>query len=213
MPPADANQMVFQWLSVPDPTGATLFWLSALAQWPVFGLPVLLIGLWLFGSRPNREASVLAGITGCVALLAAHVVSTLIDHPRPFMVGLAANLLDHAPDNSFPSDHATLLFATAAAFAFRPFQRTLWLGVAVATVGLAVGWARVALGVHFPFDIFGAAFIAGLSEILVTSRAMRLPLFIVMKTSETIRDGLPLSPDDDTRSLSKKLSIDAHPDR
>ena len=102
MPMESANLMLFHWLSVPDPSGSTLFWLSALAQWPLFGLPVLLVGLWLFGARGERDVAVAAGVTCCVALLAAHVASIVIDHPRPFMMGLAANVFDHAPDSSFP---------------------------------------------------------------------------------------------------------------
>lgn len=195
MPTAGVNEILFHWLSIPHPSGATVFWLSVLAQWPIYGLPSVLLGLWLFGARADRAAAVGAGVTCCIALFGAVVVSTSIDHPRPFMVGLAANVLDHAPDSSFPSDHATLLFALAASFALRPVPHLRWLGAALSLAGLAVGWARVALGVHFPFDIVGAAVIAGLSAVLVTARGLRRPLETVMAIGEAVRDRLPLLPD------------------
>jgi undecaprenyl-diphosphatase len=213
MPMDSANMMVFRWLSVPDPSQATLFWLSALAQWPLYGLPVLLVGLWLFGAQGDRAAAVAAGMTACIALLAAHLVSTCIDQPRPFMLGLAGNVLDHARDSSFPSDHATLLFALAAAFAFSPAPRLRWLGVILALTGLAVGWARVALGVHFPFDILGAAIVAALSECLVASRLMGRPLIVVTRIGETIRDRVPLLPDRGRGNFSLMRRGNARPAR
>ncbi|MCW6513114.1 undecaprenyl-diphosphatase [Lichenifustis flavocetrariae] len=213
MPTASANQMLFHWLSVPDPSGATLFWLSALAQWPLYSVPVILLNLWLFGERVDREAAIVAGTTGVLALFMAHLASVLIDHPRPFMVGLAANVLDHPADSSFPSDHATLLFALAAGFAFRPVPRLRWLGAALLLTGLAVGWARVALGVHFPFDILGAGTIAGLSEVFVSARGMRRPLEVLTRIAEVIRDRFPLLPDRCNADHSTSASGDARPAR
>jgi undecaprenyl-diphosphatase len=137
----------------------------------------------------------------------------VIDHPRPFMLGLAANVFDHAPDSSFPSDHATVLFAVAAAFAFQPASRLRLLGAIVALIGLAVGWGRVALGVHFPFDILGAAIIAGLSECLVAARVMRIPLSVVTRIGEAIRDPLPLLPDRGNGHVRTMARSDARPAR
>jgi undecaprenyl-diphosphatase len=210
MPTASANQLLFHWLSAPDASGTALFWLSALAQWPLYGLPVLLVGLWLLGARGDRKAAVAAGVTCCVALLAAHTVSVWIDHPRPFMIGLAANVLDHAPDGSFPSDHATLMFAAAASFGLGALPRLRWLGLALAVIGLATGWARVALGVHFPFDIFGAAVIAGLSEVFVAARIIRRPLEILMAIGEAIRDRLPILPGRRSGPPKGTVGGDAH---
>lgn len=52
----------------------------------------------------------------CLVGLTAAFLSSLIVTPRPFMDSPAINCLDHIRDSSFPSDHATLLFAIAFAF-------------------------------------------------------------------------------------------------
>ena len=162
------NRALFIWLSPPsDLSGAALFWLRALAQWPVFALPLLLAMLWLVGSTEDREAAVLAAVSGCVALLVAHVASTIVVHPRPFMDGLQQNFLDHVRDSSFPSDHATLFFGLTGSFLLRPalLVPRLWTGLAIG--GIAVGLARVALGAHYPFDVLGAIAIGLIAAAIV----------------------------------------------
>jgi len=69
----------------------------------------------------------------------------------------------HVPDPSFPSDHATVFFALGVTLLRSPWRP---LGVLVLLFGVAVGWARVYLGVHFPFDIVGSLAVAVLSSSL-----------------------------------------------
>jgi len=71
--------------------------------------------LWLFGNSEDRGAVVAAAIACLIGLTAAFLSSLLVT-PRPFMDSPATNYLDHVRDSSFPSDHATLLFAMAFAF-------------------------------------------------------------------------------------------------
>lgn len=76
--------------------------------------------------------------------------------PRPFVVGNFTPLIPHAPDNGFPSDHALLCFSVSAlVFCFDK----RW-GVVLGILGLLVGIARVAAGIHHPIDIMGSAGIA-----------------------------------------------------
>lgn len=134
--------------------------LFAAAQWPVYAGPALLILMWILGGRADRQSAVSAALSVVLSLLVAHLVSSIYMHPRPFMVGLSQNFLDHAPDSSFPSDHCTLMFALAASLYLS--RNGIWPGVSAipATLGLLTGWARVRLGAHFPLDIAGAAIIA-----------------------------------------------------
>lgn len=110
--------------------------------------------LWLFGNSEDRGAVVATAIACLIGLTAAFALS-LIATPRPFMDGPALNYLDHIRDRSFLSDHATLLFAIAFAFwVHRPASLpSLW--VPALALALAVGWARVFLGAHYPRDIAG----------------------------------------------------------
>lgn len=147
--------------------GVHLLAAFALAQWLIYLVPAALILLWMFGDRQDRSVAVTAAAAGVLGLLLAALASTLWFHPRPFMVDAVRNYLGHAPDSSFPSDHATLFFALACAMLFRRPPSCPWLGIAFALGGLAAGWARVFLGAHYPLDIAGAALVGAAAAALV----------------------------------------------
>ena len=79
-------------------------------------------------------------------------------------MGLGPTLIFYAPDSSFPSDHAAV---------FSALEITLLMGsegvLAVLTIiaGIAVAWARIFLGVHFPLDMLGAGFVASADSVPV----------------------------------------------
>ena len=131
-----------------------------LAQWLITGVPLLLIGLWLRGTRHHRAAAVTATLSIVFALGCNLLISSLWFHPRPFMQGLGQNFLEHAPESSFPSDHATVMFTLAVALMLASLRK---LGVLMLLLGTLVGWARVYLGVHFPFDIVGSLLVSLIS--------------------------------------------------
>jgi undecaprenyl-diphosphatase len=62
--------------------------------------------------------------------------------------------LHHAPDDSFPSDHGTVIFTFALAFLF---WHRLWSGALLMVVAAAIAWSRVYLGVHWPLDMVGGS--------------------------------------------------------
>ena len=74
------------------------------------------------------------------------------------MLGLGHNLIAHAANSSFPSDHLTGLWAFAFSFLLQRSKRMT--AVALILLGLPMAWARIYLGVHFPLDMVGAALIA-----------------------------------------------------
>ncbi|MFJ2365385.1 undecaprenyl-diphosphatase [Pseudomonas sp. NPDC087697] len=135
-----------------------------LAQWLIFCVPLLLIGLWLRGTRQQRSAAVTATLSIVFALGCNLLISSLWFHPRPFMVGLGQNFLEHAAESSFPSDHATVMFSLAFGLMLAALRK---LGLLVLLLGALVGWARVYLGVHFPFDIAGSLLVSLASAWLV----------------------------------------------
>jgi len=129
-----------------------------LADSPVVVGPAVLVGLWVWGPTSRRGA--LLSVAG--AMLAGQAVNQLLGlvifDPRPFMVPLGHTLMTHVADNGFPSDHATFtwtlgvgLILTAAALRWGAF---------VCAYGVAVAWSRVWLGIHFPEDMMGSAFVA-----------------------------------------------------
>ena len=164
------DHKLFQMLAAPpDISGGALLFATALAQWAIFIGPALLILIWVLGNRLDRRAAVGACLTGLFALAMAGAISSLYLHPRPFMNGDAANFLQHAPDSSFPSDHATVLFALGWFLMIvpPPHLRAAWI-VPIVLAGV-VGWSRIFLGAHYPIDIAGASLIALISAFLLSS--------------------------------------------
>ena len=82
--------------------------------------------------------------------------------PRPFLAGVES-LFIHGGYNSFPSGHATIFAAlTVAMFMFHK-RRGWWFFFSA----IAIGFARVMAGVHYPIDIFAGYIIGALSAYCV----------------------------------------------
>jgi undecaprenyl-diphosphatase len=81
-------------------------------------------------------------------------------------------LIAHAPGQSFPSDHATAAFGVALAVA--AFLSLGW-GVVLFVVALAIGFARIYDGIHYPLDIAGGllAAVIGVGVVLLVERGIR----------------------------------------
>ncbi len=147
------NQALFlMWNAGADAWPFTIFGARLLAE----AAPVLAAGLLvlLWVRRPVLRMSLLEAFA--VALLAlglAQAITHFWYHPRPFEIGLGHQWMAHAPEASFPSDHATLLFSLALPLLALPRARA-W-GVIFLGLALGTAWARVYLGVHFPFDMAG----------------------------------------------------------
>lgn len=112
-----------------------------------------------------RRAAVAAVASAGLGLLAAKVISELVDRARPFVAEPHQVHLftAHAADPGFPSDHATAAFAIAVAILLR--KRTWgWVTLGFATL-LAIG--RVGLGVHYPSDVLAGAALGAAAALLL----------------------------------------------
>ena len=105
---------------------------------------------------------ILASILGLVINLA---IGLFYFHPRPFMLGLCTPLIHHVPETSFPSDHATILFA--ASIYLIGFRRWIYLGSFILVLAFLTSFGRVFCGVHFPLDIAGSLLVGALSACIV----------------------------------------------
>ncbi len=119
----------------------------------IFGVPLLLLVMWLWGGDQRRHTAIMAFCVCLVSLGLNQVIGMVWQHPRPSMIGMGHTFISHAMDSSFPSDHMTVFSALAVTFLC---QRLMKLGFTVALIGIVVGWSRVFLGAHFPLDMFGA---------------------------------------------------------
>jgi len=82
----------------------------AAAEWPVYFTALLLVALWVRG-RPAARARLIAASAAVACALALNLlIGELWYQPRPFVLGLGDTFVTHAPDASFPSDRATLIW-------------------------------------------------------------------------------------------------------
>lgn len=155
----DWNQQLFLLLNAPAHPASWMVQPSILlADSPVAVVPLLLVGLWIWGA-PSRRGSLLA-VAGAILVGQGinQALGLLWFEPRPFMVPIGHTLMAHAPDNGFPSDHATFVWTLSAGLILTG-AATRW-GAAVCVYGFAVAWSRVWLGVHFPDDMAASALVA-----------------------------------------------------
>lgn len=128
---------------------------------------VILLGLILLGLRGNAKTryTLCLAFAACIlALFFNWIISLAWYHPRPFVLGVGHTFLHHAPDSSFPSDHASALFALSFVFLGQA-QKLIGFLLLFATV--CVVWARVYVGVHFPFDILASMIVSLLAALVV----------------------------------------------
>jgi undecaprenyl-diphosphatase len=147
---------------IPDPI--TLNIVRAVAELPLWFIPLVLGLLW--GKKENRQIVLTSILCALLSVLINVTIGHIWPMPRPFVVGIGHTLVPHAASASFPSDHAVLTWSVA--FTMLMESRLRKIGILLSVAGLAVAWARVYIGVHFPVDMLGALVVAAVSAWVVT---------------------------------------------
>lgn len=138
--------------------------------------PVVMAGLWLHARRTDdkRQAmsinSVLISLAVAygVALIAASLLKVTFAFPRPALVfGDAIRVIGEADSQySLPSGHATFSALVISALWTLVNNRLRWILVMYLA---AVGWSRVAAGMHFPTDVV-AGWVVGATSVQVAKK-------------------------------------------
>ena len=144
------------------------FLMPVLSDADYFRAPLALLWIYLMirGGTKGRTVALLCLVLLLFSESVSSLVKLLIQRPRPCHVLPNVHLLAGCSRSfSFPSNHASNVFAMGAYFAYsyRP------LLVPALVIFLTVGFSRVYLGVHYPLDVAGGA-IVGLfcATVLVT---------------------------------------------
>ena len=87
------------------------------------------------------------------------IIKNFVRRPRPFITHPGIHNLVRVITSSFPSGHAGEVFMLATSFTLLFNKKKEWL-VIVWFWAAVISYTRMALGVHYPSDIFGAAVIS-----------------------------------------------------
>lgn len=192
------DQHLFALLNAAPGMGAVQRGLAvAVAAWTIYLVPVLMTGAWVRGDHRARRDLLQMLMTSLLALGVAQIVVHVWPHPRPFALRLGTQYLAHTADPSLPSDHVTVFWSLALA-AFGTHRFPTW-GFPLLAVGLVVGWSRVYLGVHFPFDVLAAFPVAAIGAAAAhVLRRQTLPVFVTLlwlydRTARSIRAKLTMA--------------------
>src|SRR5918992_1284458 len=141
-----------------------LFWLTITLLGGAFCTIAIAVLPMVVGGLEER-ASVNATVTLVVSHLLVQLVKRSVGRPRPALDYSHAPLIK-APDKfSFPSGHSAAAMSVAFAYsmAYPP------LAVPLLMIAMAVGLSRVALGVHYPGDVFVGQLMALLTGVIVVA--------------------------------------------
>jgi undecaprenyl-diphosphatase len=157
--PAMINHDLFEILNAGPGLGPLPLAMARFLATQLNVLVVLVLAfVWVRGARSVRR-DVLEMLLGCaLASVLAQLVLHFWPQPRPFMLNLGTQYLHHAPTPGLPSHHVTFLWALA--FSAWSTRRLKAFALPLLVAGLVVGWSRVFLGVHFPYDVLAAAPVA-----------------------------------------------------
>ncbi|GFN45175.1 putative undecaprenyl-diphosphatase ybjG [Candidatus Regiella insecticola] len=150
--------------ATPSSSVVMIMFASMVAKYVIFIIPLLLVGLWLWGPSDRivllRQLLVKTALALIFALCVAYLIGHLFPSDRPFVKNFGYTFLFHAPNNAFPSNHGSAIFTFALAFLF---WHRLWSGISLMIVALAIAWSRIYLGLHWPLDMLGAFFVGLIS--------------------------------------------------
>lgn len=153
------NFTLFSLLNAPaDAASGMLLLGHVFAQDMIVVFPLVLLAAWFLGDESHKRIALNTSCAVVLALVVNIFIGLIWPHPRPFMVPTGHTFLAHAADPSFPSDHMTL--ACTVSFMLLSSRVLRWQGAILGALGVAIAWARIYMGVHFPLDMVGSVGVA-----------------------------------------------------
>ena len=137
--------------------------------WVIF-VAILLVWLWLFWvykkkDKPKERALILFYSIAFSFLIYVILNLGLPLRPRPETVSAIRPLVDHLPDNSFPSWHA--IFAGAAILASFFFCWKKWIIWSVIIISVLMLISRIIAWIHYPSDILGGVVVGFIAALVI----------------------------------------------
>ena len=112
-----------------------------------------------------RHVAIEAALASLAALAVNQLILLFVHRLRPYDAGVTNLIVSPSADWSFPSDHATVVFAIAATFALSNERKRT---IAFLIAAFVISWSRVFIGTHYLSDVLGGAII-GIGVAVVVS--------------------------------------------
>jgi undecaprenyl-diphosphatase len=130
-----------------------------------------LLLIYIFGGKFGRKVALLglAGLflSNMIVILLKYVVA----EPRPFLTLPNVDLLVRENGSSFPSGHTASSFAAATIIGLKYHLKSkgknYWLIYPLTIFAVIVGFSRVYIGVHYPYDVICGAIIGTICALAV----------------------------------------------
>ncbi|WP_042357661.1 undecaprenyl-diphosphatase [Bacillus rubiinfantis] len=144
-----------------------------MAEYMVYILALAMVVYWITRTTKNRMMMIQSIAAVLMAEILGKIAGLFYSHNQPFAVLPNVNqLVEHAVDNSFPSDHSIIFFTICfSIWLVRKREGWLWLAIAC-----AVGISRIMVGVHYPGDVLTGAIIGIISALVMNWLVPQLTL-------------------------------------
>ncbi|HEY5524797.1 MAG TPA: undecaprenyl-diphosphatase [Clostridium sp.] len=127
-------------------------------------------------------------LTG-INLILVYFIGVFYYVDRPFVHNKVNLLYPHVEDASFPSDHATVTMSIA--LGINKYNKAL--GIVLTILSLVVGFSRVYVGHHSPFDIVGSYIIVFITSYIYNVKLSNKVNKIYDKIESTIATKLGIT--------------------
>ncbi len=122
----------------------------------IFIIPIFLISYWIYAiirwESKIKEALLMIFyadiLAGSITMLIQQFI--YVERPLAFLQGRGMYILSHIPDNSFPSDHATIGTAFLVGLFLFGYKKSFYY---LLPLFILMFLARIIWGIHYPFDI------------------------------------------------------------
>ncbi len=133
---------------------------------------IICVLLFLLGGENLRKVAILTLAALFLSNVIVYLLKIIIAQPRPFLVLPNVDLLVSVNEiYSFPSGHSATSFAAAVVIGLRYKlnfrEKSYGLIYPLLVFAGVIGFSRIYIGVHYPFDVFFGAFVGIISALLV----------------------------------------------
>ncbi|OCL24038.1 hypothetical protein A9G07_04150 [Gilliamella sp. wkB72] len=163
----DMNTHLFLLINAQE-QASKLFILFAIfcANYLIF-VPIVILGICFLFKPVYRQLIIKIALGLAVALFVTFVIRHLFYSPRPFVLNIGTNYLNHDKTSSLPSQHAVFIWSICFSLYLNYKKQFKALTYLCTIVALLVCWSRIYLGVHWPLDILVGMLLSFISVYLV----------------------------------------------